>query len=123
MGCLSDRVNVMNRFLPNYAVALYVLAACVACSPALAAGSPDLASGRTLASTRCGGCHAVDRTGESPLAEAPPFRTLARKYPLESLEEALAEGIFAGHPDMPDDPWEPDDIRRLIAYLKVIQAP
>jgi mono/diheme cytochrome c family protein len=82
-----------------------------------------MASGHALASTRCGGCHAVDRTGESPLSTAPPFRTLARKYPLESLEEALAEGIFAGHPDMPDDPWEPDDIRRLIAYLKVIQAP
>jgi mono/diheme cytochrome c family protein len=113
----------MNHFIPRYAAPLYVLVGFLACSTVLAAGSPDMASGHALASTRCGGCHAVDRTGESPLSTAPPFRTLARKYPLESLEEALAEGIFAGHPDMPDDPWEPDDIRRLIAYLKVIQAP
>jgi hypothetical protein len=65
----------------------------------------------------------VAKEGDSPLAAAPPFRTLARNYPLENLEEALAEGIFAGHPDMPDDPWAPLDIQKLIAYLKTIQTP
>jgi len=113
----------MNRFLPRHAAGLYVLLACAAYSPAFAAGPPDAASGQVLASARCGGCHAVEKIGESPLAGAPPFRTLARNYPLESLEEALAEGIFAGHPDMPDDPWEPADIQRVIAYLKIIQTP
>lgn len=114
---------MMNRGLLEYTAGFCLLLACAAYGPALAAGSPDVASGQALASARCGGCHAVEKAGESPLAAAPPFRTLARNYPLENLEEALAEGIFAGHPDMPDDPWEPADIQRLIAYLKNIQAP
>jgi mono/diheme cytochrome c family protein len=98
-----------------------VLAASVS-GPALADAS-DTGAGHRLALSRCGGCHAVAKEGDSPLAAAPPFRTLARNYPLENLEEALAEGIFAGHPDMPDDPWAPLDIQKLITYLKTVQTP
>jgi len=113
----------MTRIFPNLVARLYILLACAASSPAFAAGSSDIAAGHALASARCAACHAVDKQGDSPLAAAPPFRTLARNYPLENLEEALAEGIFAGHPDMPADPWEPADIQRLIAYLMTIQTP
>jgi mono/diheme cytochrome c family protein len=83
----------------------------------------DAEAGRRLAAERCGACHAVDRDDASPMAEAPPFRTLGQRYPLDNLEEALAEGIFAGHPEMPDDPWAPDDIARLLAWLETIQTP
>ncbi|WP_156405379.1 c-type cytochrome [Sphingomonas sp. Root710] len=76
--------------------------------------------GHALAVKRCGACHATGKTGASPLAAAPPFRSLAYRYPVETLDEALAEGITAGHPDMPSDPWEPADIKRFIAYLNSI---
>jgi mono/diheme cytochrome c family protein len=76
--------------------------------------------GHALAQARCGGCHAVEKDGASPLAAAPPFRTLGKRYPVESLGEALAEGISVGHPAMPSDPWAPTDIDRLVAYLKSI---
>jgi hypothetical protein len=33
---------------------------------------------------------------------------LEARYPLEALEEALAEGIVTGHPDMPQFALEPD---------------
>jgi hypothetical protein len=33
---------------------------------------------------------------------APPFRTLHERYPVENLEEPLAEGIISGHPSMPN---------------------
>ena len=33
---------------------------------------------------------------------APPLRTLHQRYPIDSLGEALAEGISTGHGDMPD---------------------
>ncbi|MEN3976973.1 cytochrome c [Emcibacter sp. SYSU 3D8] len=79
-------------------------------------------TGHDLAAQRCGGCHAVDRGDSSALPAAPPFRTLGQRYPLETLEEALAEGIFAGHPEMPGDPWEPADIQSLISYLETIQT-
>lgn len=76
--------------------------------------------GHALAVKRCSGCHATGKTGPSPLAAAPPFRSLAYRYPVETLDEALAEGITVGHPDMPSDPWDPADIKRFIAYLNSI---
>lgn len=85
------------------------------------AGSNLLAQeGHALAVARCSGCHATEKTGTSPLRNAPPFRALAYGYPVETIDEALAEGIVAGHPDMPSDPWDPADIRRFVAYLKSI---
>ena len=42
---------------------------------------------------------AVKRTGESRHPQAPLFRTLAKRYPIAFLEEALGEGIISGHPD------------------------
>jgi len=81
-------------------------------------GAGDADRGHDLAVARCGTCHAVEPRGRSPLRAAPPFRTLGRRYPVESLDEALAEGIVAGHPDMPSDPWEAADVADFIAYLE-----
>jgi cytochrome c len=33
----------------------------------------------------------------------------------------LAEGLFVGHPDMPQFTFEPQDVGAIIAYLKSIQ--
>ncbi len=66
-------------------------------------------------------CHAIDKVSDSPLAIAPPFRTLHLKYPIESLERPLAEGIMAGHPTMPQFRLEPDQVRDVIAYLKTLE--
>lgn len=87
---------------------------------AWARSSKLVREGHALAVERCSACHATEKTGPSPLQTAPPFRSLAYRYPVESLDEALAEGIVVGHPDMPSDPWDPADIRRFIAYLKNI---
>lgn len=77
--------------------------------------------GRTFVQTNCAMCHAVGRIGESTLSEAPPFRTLQRRYPLEALAEALAEGIITGHPSMPEFQLDAAQINDVIAYLKSIQ--
>jgi mono/diheme cytochrome c family protein len=71
--------------------------------------------------TNCARCHAVGRSGASPRKEAPPFRVLGRRYPVESLEEALGEGILSGHPDMPEFQFDADQVGAIIAYLKSIQ--
>src|SRR5262249_7203840 len=55
-------------------------------------------------------CHAVGRTGASPHPAAPPFRTLSRKYKIEGLAEALAEGLSTGHPDMPEFVFAAEDV-------------
>lgn len=78
----------------------------------------EITRGRDLAEAYCGRCHALGRTGDSAQAKAPPFRTLAARYPVEQLAEALAEGIVTGHPDMPEFTFEPDDIGALLAFLE-----
>jgi len=48
---------------------------------------------------------------------APPFRDISKRYPIENLGEALAEGIVTGHPAMPRFIFEPRDIEALLTYL------
>jgi len=82
---------------------------------------PDIKAGQTLAETRCAGCHAVGRTGASPVDAAPAFRHLGRKWPVENLAEALAEGIVVGHPAMPAFAFSPPEIDDFLGWLNEIQ--
>lgn len=95
-----------------------VLFACMS-SHAQEAGS--LRRGEALLAHHCSSCHAIGRSGASPRADAPAFRILGRKYPVETLEEALAEGLMSGHPDMPEFSFNAADVGAIIAYLKSIQ--
>lgn len=80
-----------------------------------------VAEGRQLAETHCASCHAIGAEGESRHPLAPPFRTLSRNYPVNTLEEAFAEGILVGHRDMPEFRLEPPQIDALLAYLQSVQ--
>ena len=81
----------------------------------------SLKRGEALLTKNCARCHATGTSGLSPHPEAPPFRTLSRGYPVEGLGEALAEGLFVGHPDMPEFAFEAQDVGAIIVYLKSIQ--
>ena len=83
--------------------------------------SPAAQRGQVLVRTNCSRCHAVGRVGESPLKIAPPFRTLHLHYPVEDLEEPLAEGIITGHPTMPEFRFDPGQVGDVIAYLKSLE--
>ena len=101
------------------------LAAVIALSvvPQTALGQDDAARVRRGQDmlTACARCHAIGRAGTSPHAAAPPFRTLSRRYPIEGLAEALAEGLSVGHPDMPEFVFDSQDVGAILAYLKSIQ--
>jgi cytochrome c len=92
-------------------------------SPGWAGDIETPARGRRIAEVACAPCHAVGPIGESPKSPAPPFRELGRRYPVESLEEALAEGVMVGHPEMPRVQMKETDIAAFVAYLKTIQVP
>ena len=96
------------------------LMALVLMTPVLAA-SPAVQRGKAYARFHCARCHAIERTGESPFSPAPPFRTLHQRYPVETLGEALAEGINTGHPAMPEFRLDPDEIHDLLSYLKTLE--
>jgi mono/diheme cytochrome c family protein len=114
----------MNRGLgPRTAIAFLVgtaIVGLVALLPTLGYATPDPRRGETLATEHCSGCHAIGTTGSSPNEKAPPFRTLSERYPLDNLQEALAEGIVVGHEgqEMPEFEFSPDDIIDLIAHMK-----
>jgi cytochrome c len=104
------------KIWPTVVAAAFVAAAV---RPVLAAG--DLKRGEALLQRDCAKCHAIGRSGETPDKAAPAFRTLGQRYPIESLEEALGEGLLSGHPDMPEFQFDADDVGAIIAYLKSIQ--
>jgi len=83
--------------------------------------SPPAQRGLVFVRTHCARCHSIDRVSESPLKIAPPFRTLHNRYPVESLQESLAEGIVTGHPSMPEFRLDPGQVADVIAYLKSLE--
>lgn len=89
-------------------------------TPALAAPTAEQ-RGKAFAEANCARCHAIDRGSKSPFKLAPPLRTLHNRYPIEALEEALAEGISTGHPSMPAFELDPDQIHDLLSYLKTLE--
>jgi cytochrome c len=89
-------------------------------TPALAL-SPAEQRGKTFALNNCARCHSIDRVTPSPLKIAPSFRILHSRYPVETLGEALAEGIVTGHPTMPEFQLDPDQIHDLLSYLKTLE--
>jgi len=107
-------VAMIGRILMPLAFTLITL------TPAMAA-SPQEQRGKTYALNNCAKCHAIDKVSPSPLKIAPPFRTLHKRYPIETIGEALAEGIYTGHPTMPAFQLDPDQIGDLLAYLKTLE--
>lgn len=76
------------------------------------------ATGHALLEAKCVACHGIGRSDKSKHKDAPPFRLIARKYKVENLAEAFAEGIVVGHPDMPEFVFQPEEIAAILAYLK-----
>jgi mono/diheme cytochrome c family protein len=83
--------------------------------------SPAAQRGLILVRTNCARCHSIDKVSKSPLKIAPPFRTLHLRYPVEDLQEPLAEGIVTGHPTMPEFQFDPGQVGDIIAYLKTLE--
>ncbi len=77
--------------------------------------------GQALLEDNCATCHAVGKTGSSPLATAAPFRTLSRSFDLDKFQIELQRGLLTGHPDMPEFKFSDDDARAAAAYLRSIQ--
>jgi hypothetical protein len=49
------------------------------------------------------------------------FKNLSRYRSIESLAGSLADGVLAGHPEMPTFYFIANEVDVIIAYLKSIQ--
>jgi cytochrome c len=108
--------QVRARTVPRVVIAFGAL---VIAGPCYAA--PNVAAGKAFAQANCSHCHSIDKFTPSTLVIAPPFRTLHGRYPVESLEEALGEGITTGHPSMPEFKLDPGQVGDFIAFLKSLE--
>ena len=97
-------------------IAFSVLATAIPCR-----AEPSILAGKAFAQANCSRCHSIDKFTQSSLAIAPPFRTLHERYPVESLEEALGEGIATGHPSMPEFRLDPGQVGDFISFLKSLE--
>jgi cytochrome c len=111
----------MHTQLVLFAKSGALVALSFALSYAAQAQSPSEQRGLTFVRAHCAQCHSVDKITSSPLPIAPPFRELHLRYPVESLAEALAEGIVTGHPTMPEFRLDPGQIGDVLAYLKSLE--
>jgi len=104
-----------------------ILALAVAVTAASSALAQDIGvperRGAALVSQYCAMCHAVARSDESMAPQAPAFRTLGRRIPLDRLETQLVAGLVGGHPEMPKFTFEPRDAAAIMRYLRSIQEP
>jgi mono/diheme cytochrome c family protein len=110
----GDKSTMIGRILCSLTATFVLLTQATATSPAEQRG-------KTFALNNCARCHSIDRVSQSRLRIAPPFRTLHNRYPVETLSEALAEGIETGHPTMPRFQLDPDQINDLLSYLKTLE--
>jgi mono/diheme cytochrome c family protein len=84
---------------------------------AIAQGDSWISYGKQLVEANCAACHGISLTDASSHPDAPPFRTLGERYPIDALEESFVEGIFTGHPDMPQFVATPRQINAIIDYI------
>jgi cytochrome c len=73
--------------------------------------------GHIFVRAHCSQCHAIDKSGASPLATATSFRTLRLRYPVADLQRPLLEGI---HPAMPRFQLTPGQVFDVMSYLRTL---
>lgn len=101
----------------------YIVAALLVCAVPATAQEEDanIAYGRALVEANCAGCHGIAAADESNHPDAPAFRTLWERYPIDALEESFVEGIVTGHPDMPQFTATPEQIAAILDYIASLQ--
>jgi mono/diheme cytochrome c family protein len=83
----------------------------------------DITRGQSIAEQTCLRCHAKfegDPLPDPSVTTAPALASFGQRWPLEHLEEALAEGITVSHDnvEMPEFSFTPQSIADLLSYME-----
>ena len=79
-------------------------------------------TGRDIAERNCASCHSIERSGESPLPEAPPLRYALVDFDIEALATDFREHIQVGNDVMPEFDFNPLQTDALMAYLLSLEG-
>jgi hypothetical protein len=110
----EDERSAMLRFALRF-----TLAALLAVTPALAA-SPAEQRGKAYALSLLAAPRAQSHE-KQPAQVRAAISNAPLRYPIETLGEPLAEGIYTGHAEMPALDLNPDQIHDLLSYLKTFE--
>jgi mono/diheme cytochrome c family protein len=83
----------------------------------------DVTRGQSIAEQTCLRCHTKfdgDPAPDPAATDAPSLASFGLRWPLENLEEALAEGITVSHDNMtmPEFTLTPESIADLLVYME-----
>lgn len=112
----------------RHALAAGTLVVLASCRPAhvesASAPAPveSIERGAELAATNCSRCHGIGANDTSEHPSAPPFGTIAERYPLEFLQWTLEGGPRAGHMGMPVIELDGRQLEDLKAYLRSLRS-
>ena len=117
LHCKPAPMTCLRRYSTRIGVAATGLLIC----SHLAVADERAERGRLLLTQNCADCHALGRTGESPLPSAPPFRRIGERMDLNELMARMREGLSSGHRDMPMFRFSREDARAIRSYLNSIR--
>jgi mono/diheme cytochrome c family protein len=117
---LEDKCAMSRFSKPFFCTSMIATSLMVATTTSAETG--NVQRGRQFARANCERCHSIDKVTPSSLTIAPPFRNLGQRYPVETLREALAEGIVTAHQNMPQFRLAPDQVNDFLAFLNSIQT-
>jgi mono/diheme cytochrome c family protein len=120
IGAKSRSRGIQKRKIAPILLSILITSNIAASVPSFA-DTKSIQRGKALAAANCSQCHSIDRFSKSRRAAAPPFRTLHERYPVETLEDALGEGLSTGHPRMPEFRLDPGQVGDFISFLKSLE--
>jgi mono/diheme cytochrome c family protein len=85
-------------------------------SPVRAQSETDILAGRQLATMHCSRCHGIDDEHFILVPGALPLGDLKRRYPEESLTEALAASLRTAHLEL-SATLSREEIAALLSYV------
>lgn len=83
---------------------------------------PLISAGESIARRNCAECHALQADLASPLADAPTFPDLRRRYDRDAMVQILEARMEVIHPRMPKLRLEEDEVGEFLEYWNGLKA-
>ncbi len=115
-NCLTRKSSGQFKF-EEMMITRTVLLCCLGLALSAPACAADVQAGQQLAQLRCAACHVVAQDPGRVVADAPPFRVIARKFAADP--DALVLNLMGPHSKMNFRLTRPD-AENIAAYIRTL---